>query len=149
MAKDIYVRSLMKQDLSAIVEMEDRGTGLARPEYWKERIELSEGVRPHWASLVAEVDGRIGGVILGHGGQLEFGLPGTVAWIEYIRIDTVYRGLSVGRVLIDQFTASAEQHGMKTIFTLIEQDNQDMTNFLSRLGFEQGRMLHFQKPIGN
>ena len=149
MAKDIYVRSVMKQDLPAIVEMEDRGTGLARPEYWKERIELSEGVRPHWASLVAEVDGRVGGVILGHGGQLEFGLPGTVAWIEYIRTDPVYRGLGVGRALLEQFTASAEQHGMKTIFTLIEQNNQDMTAFLGQLGFEQGRMIHFQKSISD
>lgn len=149
MAKEIYVRNLMRQDLSAIVEMEDRGTGLSRPEYWKERIELSEGIRPHWASLVAEVDGRVAGVILGHGGELEFGLPGTVAWIEYIRIDPVYRGLGVGRALIDQFTDSADAHGMKTIFTLIEQDNQDMKGFLSRLGFEQGRMIHFQKPIGN
>lgn len=149
MAKKIYVRSLMKQDLPAIVEMEDRGTGLSRPEYWKERIELSEGIRPHWASLVAEVDGRVGGVVLGRGGELEFGLPGTVAWIEYIRVDPVYRGLRVGGALVEQFTASAEEHGMKTIFTLIEQDNQDMKGFLSRLGFEQGRMIHFQKPIGH
>lgn len=30
----------------------------------------------------------------------------------------------------------------------IEQNNPDMKAFLSQLGFEPGRMLHFQKPLG-
>ena len=51
MKKEIYVRGLEKRDLPAIVSMEERQTGAARPEYWEKRIEISEAIRPHWASL--------------------------------------------------------------------------------------------------
>jgi hypothetical protein len=33
MKKEIYVRNLEKRDLSAIVSMEERQTGMARPDY--------------------------------------------------------------------------------------------------------------------
>src|SRR3989304_3490144 len=77
MSKAIYLRDLMKEDLAAIIDIEERVTGVARPEYWAARIEISEAIRPHWASLVAEVDNRVVGFILGRAGELEFGLPGT------------------------------------------------------------------------
>lgn len=147
MAKEIYVRELMKEDLTAIIDMEGRATGVPRPEYWHERIDISEAIRPHWASLVAEVDNRVAGFILGRAGQLEFGLPASVAWIEYIRIDPVYAHHGVGRALIEQFCESALDHGVKTVCTLVAQDNAAMDGFLSQLGFEQGKMLHYQKEI--
>ena len=63
--KKIYVRNLEKRDLAAIIDMEARVTGVARPEYWEKRIEISEAIRPHWASLVAELDNRVVGFVLG------------------------------------------------------------------------------------
>lgn len=59
MKKEISVRNLEKRDLSAIVSLEERQTGIARPAYWEKRIEISEAIRPHWASLVAEIDNRV------------------------------------------------------------------------------------------
>ena len=91
MKKEIYVRNLEKRDLPAIVSMEERQTGVARPDYWDKRIEISEAIRPHWASLVAEVDNRVVGFVLGRAGEYEFGLPGTIAWIEIIGVDPAYR----------------------------------------------------------
>ncbi|MBM2804444.1 MAG: bamK, partial [Deltaproteobacteria bacterium] len=90
-AKNIHIRSLEKGDLAAIVNMEERQTGVARPDYWEKRIEMSEAIRPHWASLVAEMDNRVVGFILGRAGELEFGLPGTVAWVEMIGVDPAHR----------------------------------------------------------
>jgi ribosomal protein S18 acetylase RimI-like enzyme len=148
MKKEIYVRNLEKRDLQAIVNMEERQTGVARPDYWEQRIELSEAIRPHWASLVAELDNRVVGFLLGRAGELEFGLPGTVAWIEIIGVDPVYRRQGIARALLEQFGASAEDHGVKTIFTLVDNENKEMERFFSRLGFTQGRMIHFQKEIG-
>ena len=61
MKKEISVRNLEKRDLTAIINLEERQTGVARPEYWEKRIEISEAIRPHWASLVAEIDNRVVG----------------------------------------------------------------------------------------
>ncbi len=147
MAKPIYIRNLRKDDLSAIVDVEDRATGVARRAYWEKRIELSEAIRPHWASLVAEVDNRVVGFVLGRTGELEFGLPGTVAWIEIIGVDPAYRRQGIAAKLIEQFTNSAEDHGIQTVFTLVEKGKTEMEQFFSRLGFSEGKMVHFQKEV--
>lgn len=147
MGKPIHIRNLEKSDLPAIVGMEERGTGVVRTDFWEKRIEISEAIRPHWASLVAEVDGRVVGFILGRAGELEFGLPGTVAWIEIIGVDPPYHHQGIARALIERFAASAEDHGIKTIFTLVDSGGPEMKQFFTRLGFVQGKMLHFQKEI--
>jgi hypothetical protein len=82
MKKEIYVRNLEHRDLPAIIDMEARVTGVARPDYWEKKSKFQRRFAPHWASLVAEVDNRGAGFLLGRAGELEFGLPGTIAWIE-------------------------------------------------------------------
>jgi ribosomal protein S18 acetylase RimI-like enzyme len=149
MKKDIYVRNLEKRDLPAIVSMEERQTGVARPDYWEKRIEISEAIRPHWASLVAELDNRVVGFVLGRAGEFEFGLPGTVAWIEIIGVDPAYRRRGIAQELVEKFAESAEDHGIRTIFTLITSNQTEMQQFFSRLGFVHGKMLHYQKEISS
>jgi len=147
MDKRVYVRNLEKRDVSAIVDMEERQTGVARPDFWEKRIEISEAIRPHWASLVVETHNRVVGFLLGRAGEFEFGLPGTVAWIEIIGVDPVYRHQGTARVLIEKFSESAEDHGIRTIFTLITSNQTELQQFFSRLGFIHGKMLHYQKEL--
>jgi ribosomal protein S18 acetylase RimI-like enzyme len=147
MKKEIYVRNLEKRDLQAIVNLEERQTGVARPEYWQKRIEISEAIRPHWASLVAEQENRVVGFVLGRAGEFEFGLPGTVAWIEIIGVDPAFRRHGVAQTLVKQFAESAEDHGIKTIFTLVNSSQNELQHFFSRLGFVHGKMLHYQKDL--
>lgn len=147
MQKSIYIRNLRREDLPAIVDIEDRTTGVARRKYWEERIEISEAIRPHWASLVAELDNRVVGFVFGRAGELEFGLPGTIAWIEIIGVDPAYRRKGIAAKLMEQFTSSAEDHGIRTFFTLVSKNNPEIEHFFSRVGFTQGQMLHFQKEI--
>ena len=149
MKKEISIRNLEKRDLSAIVSLEERQTGIARPAYWEKRIEISEAIRPHWASLVAEIDNRVVGFVLGRSGEFEFGLPGTIAWIEIIGVDPAYRGQGIGQELVGQFAESAEDHGIKTIFTLVSNSQDEMQHFFSRLGFVHGKMLHYQKELAD
>ena len=145
MAKNVYVRNLEKNDLATIVNIEERVTGIARRDYWEKRIEISEAIRHHWASLVAELDNHVVGFVFGRAGELEFGLPGTVAWIEIIGVDPAYRHQGIARALLDRFGSSAEDHGVKTIFTLVDNGQSEMKQFFNRLGFSQGKMQHFQK----
>ena len=147
MSKPIYIRELRAEDLSAVVEIEERTTGTARRSYWEKRIAMSEAIRPHWTSLVAEVDHRAAGFVFGRAGEMEFGLPGTVAWIEIIGVAPVYRRMGVAGKLIEQFVSSAETHGIETIFTLVTKSNAEMDHFFARQGFTQGQMIHFQKQI--
>jgi N-acetylglutamate synthase-like GNAT family acetyltransferase len=47
--------------------------------------------------------------------------------------------------MVQQFIASAEDHGTKTIFTLVSPSKNEMQHFFNRLGFVHGKMLHYQK----
>ena len=143
--KPIYIREIREDDLAAIVHIEDLTTGVARRDYWKKRFEIAEAVRPHWASSVAETDNRVVGFIFGRAGELEFGLPGTVAWIEIIGVHPAYRRRGIAAKLMEQFTSSANDHGIRTIFTLVSAGNDEMEDFFKKVGFVQGKMLHFQK----
>ena len=147
MSRDVHVRNMEKGDLAAIVGIEERQTGVARPHYWEKRIEISEAIRPHWASLVAEIDNRVVGFVLGRAGELEFGLPGTVAWIEMIGVDPAHRRRGVAQALVEKFAESAEDHGIRTIFTLVTSNQTEMQHFFSRLGFVHGKMIHYQKEL--
>ncbi|MBI2816891.1 MAG: GNAT family N-acetyltransferase [Acidobacteria bacterium] len=147
MSKPVYIRNLRQDDLPAIVDIEDRTTGVSRKPYWQKRIEMSEAIRPHWTSLVAESDNRVVGFVFGRAGELEFGLPGTVAWIEIIGVDPAYRHCGIGAKLLEQFSSSAEDHGIQTIFTVIDKNNTDMERFFTRIGFSEGEMVHFQKTL--
>ena len=57
------------------------------------------------------------------------------------------RRQGIARALLEQFTSSAEDHGVKTIFTLVNNDQPEMKDFFDRLGFAQGKMQHFQKEV--
>ncbi len=147
MAKPIFIRNLREDDLPAIVDIEDRTTGISRREYWQKRIEMSEAIRPHWTSLIAEVDNRVAGFVFGRAGEMEFGLPGTIAWIEIIGVNPAYRKLGIGAKLMEQFASSAEDHGIQTIFTLLGPGHPDMERFFTKLGFAPGQMTHYQKKL--
>lgn len=147
MSKGIFVRTPCKEDLPAIVDIEERNTGVSRQDYWKKRMELSESIRPHWASLVAQADNRVVGFMFGRAGEMEFGLPGTVAWIEIVGVHPAYRGRGVGAALLEQFAASAEEHGIETVFTLVSPANAEIRQFFLKQGFTEGTMSHFEKGI--
>ncbi len=147
MLKTVHVRGLERGDIQAIADIEDRVTGVSRPDYWAKRIDISEAVRPHWASLVAELDGRVVGFLFGRAGELEFGLPGTVAWIEIVGVHPAYRQRGVAAQLMASFTRSAEDHDIDRIFTIVDSENGEMQQFFAKQGFTQGRMLHFEKDV--
>jgi len=147
MPKPVLIRELQADDLSAIVDIEERTTGTARRAYWEERIKISEAIRPHWASLVAEVNNRVAGFVFGRAGEKEFGLPGSIAWVEIIGVDPAVRRQGVAAKLIEHFTEAAGNHGIEMVFTLVGKGDAEMAKFFGKHGFAQGEMVHFQKKV--
>ena len=72
-----------------------------------------------------------------------------MAWIEIIGVDPAYRRQGIAQELVRQFAESAEDHGIKTIFTLVSNSQNEMQHFFSRLGFVHGKMLHYQKELAD
>ncbi|MCZ6753316.1 MAG: GNAT family N-acetyltransferase, partial [Acidobacteria bacterium] len=64
-----------------------------------------------------------------------------------IGVDPAYRRRGIAAKLIEEFTSSAEDHGIQKILTLVNKNRTEMEHFFSRLGFAQGQMTHFQKDL--
>ena len=88
--KNVMIRALKKDDLNAIVGIDERVLGENRRNYWERKLELMND-RFSQISLVAEVEGEVQGFILGDVSGWEFGVPETVGWIDTIGIDPAYQ----------------------------------------------------------
>ncbi len=145
-AKAVSIRRLQRDDFEAVVRMDERITGRPRQDYWRDRFETAETIRPPWASVVAELDGRVVGFLLGWSSGWEFGIPGSVGWIDVIGVDPPYRGRGVGRALVETFADSAKElRDINTIFTLIDPGDDQIREFFAHLGFAPGKMLHLER----
>lgn len=142
----IKIRALAYGDLDAIVEIDKEVLGKIRPEYWSMKIELSENRSP-LASLVAELDGKVIGFILGDASGWEYGVPDTVGWIDTIGVHPQYRRKGIARVLFDEMVANLKKVGVVSIYTFLDWKDWDLLHFFDKMGFQKGDMIHIEKKV--
>jgi len=144
--EQIKIRALAYGDLDAIVEIDKAVLGKIRPEYWSMKIELSENRSP-MASLVAELDGKVVGFILGDASGWEYGVPDTVGWIDTIGIHPQYRRKGIARVLFNEMVANLKKVGVVSIYTFLNWKDWDLLHFFDKMGFQKGDMIHIEKKV--
>src|SRR5512145_541607 len=143
----INVRPVELTDLHDIVRIDEKLTGQTRKDYWQTRLEIA-ALRPPWMSLVAETDGRLVGFLFGWVGESEFGIAAKTGWIDLIGLDPRYRGLGVGRALVERFVASGrELRALAKVATLIDLAQTDVREFFLRLGLRHGPMVQMEKGV--
>jgi hypothetical protein len=75
------VRPLDELDIGAIVKIDERITGIYRPEIWEQRVGYYLRRDPE-SSQVAEIDGRVVGFMLGRRPRRGIGIEEPSGWIE-------------------------------------------------------------------
>lgn len=144
--KDVIIRPVEMSDLDEIARIDEKLTGLVRKDYWQTRLEIA-ALRPPWMSLVAETDNRLVGFLFGWVGESEFGIAGGTGWIDLIGLDPRYRGLGIGRALVDKFAQSGrELRAVQKVATLVDLTQTDVRDFFLRLGLRHGPMVQMEKP---
>lgn len=139
------IRELRKDDFAAVMKIDELVRGLSRPDYWSRRLMNAESLPP-WASLVAEMDDRAVGFLLGWSSIWDFGVRDEVGWIDVIGVHPAYRFRGVGRALVNEFNRLAkERRKIEKVFTLVDPEETETTAFFSRLGFARGKLLHMRK----
>src|SRR3972149_5683736 len=77
----VTLRMLSYEDLPQILAIDAKVGPHRGKEYWQKKFELAEN-RPPMASIVAELDGRVIGFVMGGGSGWEFGAPEDYAWLK-------------------------------------------------------------------
>jgi len=146
MKKKVKIRGLTIKDLPAIIEIDRKVLGKPRPEYWKRKIEVSE-FRPPLASLVAEIDGKVIGFILGDVSGWEFGVPDNTGMIETVGVDPAFQRQGIARLLTEELIRSFKLNGVRKINTLVEWNDWDLLQFFYAMGFERGRRVNLEMDL--
>src|SRR3990170_3089958 len=159
MSNEVKIRILDENDLDSVVHIDNRVLGKERRDFWKRKIAYA-GIYPRPA-LIAEVDGKVVGFILGYVSGWEFGVPDTVGWIDTLGVDPAFQRRGIGRqlfnALIEIFkksgrqgtleTESQEVEGVNVVYTLTSWSDWDLLQFYHAMGFKKGEMLNLQLKI--
>jgi ribosomal protein S18 acetylase RimI-like enzyme len=141
----VRVRPLDELDISGIVRIDERISGLYRPDFWENRVMYYLRRDPQ-ASQVAETQGRVVGFMLADVRAGEFGLEEPSGWIERFGIDPDFRGRDLGRALFDAIAAHFRELGTQRIRTLaLETDA--VAGFLRRLGFQPAPLVALEMKV--
>jgi ribosomal protein S18 acetylase RimI-like enzyme len=144
--EDARIRSLKKEDLEAIVRIDEKVLGENRRDYWERKLDsINSGSSQ--ASLVAEVEGKVVGFILGVVSGWEFGVPETIAWIDTIGIDPAYQKKGLATALAHELIKVLKGTGVKTIYTLVKWSDWDLLQFFHAMGFSRGDMINLELKI--
>jgi ribosomal protein S18 acetylase RimI-like enzyme len=131
----VRVRPLDELDIGSITRIDERVTGIYRPEVWERRVGYYLRRDPE-SSRVAEVDGRVIGFMLGDVRTGEFGIEEPSGWIERFGIDPDFRGRDIGRQLFDALTRHFAASGAGAVRTLVDDRDTAVAGFLGALGFQ-------------
>lgn len=128
------IRPLDELDISAIARIDERVSGVYRPDFWEGRVAFYLRRDPE-ASQVCEVDGRVVGFMLGDLRAGEFGIEEPTGWIERFGVDPECRGRDLGRALYEAMVAHFRSRGATTVRTLVDRKDPVVAGFLEKLGF--------------
>jgi ribosomal protein S18 acetylase RimI-like enzyme len=129
------IRPLDELDIGSIVKIDERMTGIYRPEVWEQRAGYYLRRDPD-ASQVAEVDGKVVGFMLGEIRSGEFGLEEPSGWIERFGIDPDQRGKDLGKQMFAAMSRHFKSRGAGVIRTLVDRKDTGVTGFLGAIGFK-------------
>lgn len=159
MSGEVKIRVLDENDLDAVVDIDRRVLGQARRSFWKRKMAYA-GIYPRPA-LVAEVEGKIVGFILGFVSGWEFGVPDTVGWIDTLGVDPAFQRRGIGRALFNALieifrksgrqetveTAQQEVEGVNIVYTLASWNDWDLLQFYHSMGFKKGEMVNLEMKM--
>ena len=149
MAGERTMRVLKKGDIDSIVAIDTKVTHQNRREYYARKIDtITDPERSINTSIVAEVDGKVVGFIMGDVYFGEFGIPETAATIDTLGVDPSIQNKGLASELLDQFMMNMKAAGVNKVYTLVNWDDFALEKFFSRHKFVPSKRinLEFQMP---
>lgn len=145
-ASQVRIRPLDELDIDDIVSIDEKIGGGYRPEVWETRVGYYLRRDPE-APVVAELDGRVVGFMLGEVRSGEFGLEEPTGWIEVLGVDPEIRGQAVGRRMAEAMLEHFRQQGALQVRTLVDEGMEELIRFFSALGFEPSTLRPFVRKL--
>jgi ribosomal protein S18 acetylase RimI-like enzyme len=142
-SKTATVRKMTQRDLDDVVAIDTKVLGKSRWDYWLMKMSLAEQRLPI-ASLVAEMDGKVVGFILGDASGYEYDVPENIGWIDTIGVDPDYQRQGIAQMLMKELIANLKKVGVDTVYTMVDWQDWDLLKFFHAFGFEKGPLINLK-----
>ncbi len=144
--KNIVIRGARSADIPAIGRLDERITGIGKPDYWQDMF-ARYGARPDRFFLVAEGAGRgLVGFIIGEVRAWEFGSPPS-GWVFALGVDPAVRLRKIGSQLFDAICACLAKAGVDTVRTMLARDDNLNMAFFRSQGMMGGPFIQLEMPL--
>ena len=140
------IRTMVSSDLDPIIKIDVKVLEKSRPEYWEMKFDLVEK-QPQFSSLVAEMNGKVIGFIIGGASRWEYGVPENIGWVDTIGVDPDYQRKGVAKMLFKKMTYELKKMGVDTVTTFVNRRDPLLLEFFNSLGFQKGDMLNLELDI--
>ncbi len=137
----VNVRTMQDGDIERVVSIDAESSGQRRPDYFELQLRRARERNTLHVSLVAEVDERVVGFVVGTVYYGEFGVLDTSAAIDAIGVQKRLRGRAVGRALLGQLRLNLASLGVTRVRTEVAWDDFELLGFLRRVGFRPSNRL--------
>jgi ribosomal protein S18 acetylase RimI-like enzyme len=149
--RTVQVRAVRRTDLEAVIALDASVTGLEKRSYWERvyrRYGCARKVEQRWF-IVALLEGRVAGFMIGEVRDWEFGSP-PCGWVFAIDVDPAARQQGVGTRLLDEAKTRFARDGVTRLRTLLHRDNVLILSFFRSQGLMAGPLipLECELPTG-
>jgi ribosomal protein S18 acetylase RimI-like enzyme len=132
----------------SIVAIDALATGRRRPSYFELMLQRAIRQASLQISLVAELDGRVAGFLIGSLYYGEYGVVEPTASLDAIGVDPRHRGHHVGKAMMCQLRNNLGALRISTLRTEVDWDDLDLLAFFRSEGFSPARRLCLETSIG-
>jgi ribosomal protein S18 acetylase RimI-like enzyme len=148
----LQVRRARVDDIAAVIALDQRITGLAKPDYWSDIFERYGKRRlEERMFLVAEPAGAetsaILGFIVGEVRAWEFG-SAPCGWVLALSVEPRARQRGTGQALLEALSAEFTRAGVDKMRTMVARDNHLHLLFFRSEGMMAGPYLQLEKELG-
>lgn len=143
----VLVRAMREDDLDDVTGIDAAILGSRRPHYFSRLLERALKNADLQISLVAEMEGRVVGFVVGTVYYGEFGVVETAATIDAIGIDPAWRRRHVGRALMRQLRLNLGALRVSRLRTEVVWDDFDLLGFFRLEGFAPSGRLCLERPL--
>jgi ribosomal protein S18 acetylase RimI-like enzyme len=144
----LKVRAVRRTDLDAVIEIDAAVTGLEKRDYWQRvyrRYGIAARGERRWF-LVAEVDARVAGFLIGEVRDWEFGSP-PCGWVFAIDVDPRVRQAGIASRLLDALNAGLRRAGVRKLRTLLARDNTLILSFFRSQGMMAAPLIPLELDL--
>jgi GNAT superfamily N-acetyltransferase len=146
------VRRAQSTDMTHVIALDARVTGLAKPDYWNDLFSRSGERRlDPCFFLVAEAAeakdaGRILGFIVGEVRAWEFG-SAPCGWVIALSVEPGARLHGIGRTLFEALAAEFKKAGVDRMRTMVARDNRLHLLFFRSEGMMAGPYIQLEREL--